>query len=95
MKNNSEKISASEINRYCFCPYQWYYERLYGRAHLINLKKTKLEELGLTDYTKSNLNKGIKFHNTFLIKHKLKLILKFLIITTLFIFALIILLKYV
>ena len=27
-----ETISAHEINKYDYCPYQWYYERLYGRA---------------------------------------------------------------
>ena len=32
-----ETISAHEINKYDYCPYQWYYERLYGRAELRRL----------------------------------------------------------
>nr|WP_317359380.1 hypothetical protein [uncultured Tyzzerella sp.] len=34
MYNKDEKISASEINKYCYCQYSWYYERLYGKKHI-------------------------------------------------------------
>lgn len=93
MKNSSEKISASEINRYCFCPYQWYYERLYGRTNLINLKKEKLKELGITDYSKSNLKRGIKFHNNFLKIYKIKQTLKFLFYILILTFIAVLILK--
>lgn len=93
MKNNSEKISASEINRYCFCPYQWYYERLYGKSNLINSKKEKLKELGITDYSKSNLKRGIKFHNNFLKIYKIKRNLKILFYISILTFIIILLLK--
>ena len=33
-KNASLKISANEINRFVYCPYQWYYRRYYGQKDL-------------------------------------------------------------
>lgn len=95
MKNNSEKISASEVNRYCFCPYQWYYERVYGKSNLINLKKEELNKLGIKDFSKSNLKRGVKFHNNYLKIYKIKQTIKFLFYMLIFVFFLLIILKYV
>ena len=41
MKWDRTTISASEVNRYTYCPYQWYYERYYGRSKLLQLAKAK------------------------------------------------------
>lgn len=68
MYNNSEKISANEINKYTFCPYQWYYERLYGTKYIREKLKERNEKLGLKDKNFSNFNKGIKFHNYYRLK---------------------------
>ena len=48
-----ETLSAHELNKYTYCPYQWYYEKTYGRAELRRMRKEYLEELGLEDSTKA------------------------------------------
>ena len=68
--NDSQKISASEINKFTYCPYQWYYERKHGKKHLIFLRKELLEKLNLTDTTKSNFVKGQRFHENYSIENK-------------------------
>lgn len=65
-KNNEPAISANEINKYTYCPYQWYYEKIYGAKELRRLKKELNERLNLEDATMSNFVSGQKFHN----KHK-------------------------
>lgn len=40
-----ETLSAHELNKYTYCPYQWYYEKKYGRAELRRMRKEYLEEL--------------------------------------------------
>lgn len=87
MHNNSEKISANEINKYCFCPYQWYYERLYGTKYLRNLQNERNKELGLTDKINSNFDRGLKFHNNYRLKRILIFIFKFSILIAIFILA--------
>ncbi len=44
LKWDRTTISASEVNRYTYCPYQWYYERYYGRSKLFEMSKTKKAE---------------------------------------------------
>ena len=39
MDNSSKTISAGEINKFVYCPYQWYYQRLYGNKNLENWLK--------------------------------------------------------
>jgi len=58
-------ISASEINRYIFCNYQWYYERKYGAAELRRRKKEHLEELGIKPDGASPIQRGLAFHARF------------------------------
>lgn len=41
LKWDRTTISASEVNRYTYCPYQWYFERYYGRSKLFELSKSK------------------------------------------------------
>ncbi|WP_313527881.1 hypothetical protein [Anaerotignum sp.] len=55
-------ISAHEINKYSYCPYQWYYERLYGRKELRRLYHERNEALALEDSMTANFNKGLEFH---------------------------------
>ena len=73
MNNDSEKISASEINRYCFCEYGWYYERLYGRKYILEKYKNKKQPKKLNkqqevDDTFNNFKRGLEFHDSFNIK---------------------------
>lgn len=65
MKNDSQQISANEINKFLYCPYQWYYERLYGSLHIRALYKERNQKLNLTDTASSNFKKGQDFHNSY------------------------------
>ena len=57
-----ETISAHEINKYDYCPYQWYYERLYGRAELRRLYTQRNARLHLEDSMSANFRKGEGYH---------------------------------
>ncbi|MBE6007828.1 MAG: hypothetical protein E7235_01365 [Lachnospiraceae bacterium] len=63
MYNDKETISANEINKFSYCPYQWYYERLYGRKKLRELELERNERLGLEDRRMSNLIDGFNYHS--------------------------------
>lgn len=80
MYNDSERISANEINKYCFCPYQWYYERLYGQKYIRQKQKERIEALGIKNNTLNNFNKGLKFHNYYRLKRSLIFMLKLIIL---------------
>lgn len=88
MYNDDEKISASEINKYCYCQYSWYYERLYGKKYIRERYKERNEALGFTYKTIDNFKRGIDFHDKFLIKRKIRLIFKFLLLFVLIILLL-------
>ncbi|MCI1930596.1 MAG: helix-turn-helix domain-containing protein [Clostridia bacterium] len=63
IKDKKHTVTANEINKFCYCPYQWYYERVYGRKELSLMKKELNSELGLTDSRLSNFKKGSEFHS--------------------------------
>ena len=65
MKNDSEFISANEINKFLYCPYQWYYDRLYGTIHIRNLYKERNQEHGLDDTVYRNFNKAHDYHDSY------------------------------
>ena len=90
--HDSEKISASEINKFTYCPYQWYYERKYGKKHLTFLRKERLEAIHLTDTTKSNFVKGQRFHENYPIRGKAYQ--KYFLLVILFIIILVLLVLY-
>lgn len=55
-------ISAHELNKFAYCPYQWYYERLYGRKELRRQYQERNERLALEDHLCSNFKRGEDFH---------------------------------
>ena len=55
-------LSAHEISKYDYCPYQWYYERLYGRKELRRLYVERNTRLNLEDSMASEFRKGEKYH---------------------------------
>jgi len=55
-------ISAHEISKYDYCPYQWYFERLYGRKELRRRYTERNERLHLEDSLASNFQKGENYH---------------------------------
>ena len=79
MYNNDEKISASEINKYCYCQYSWYYERLYGKKYIRQKYKERNDNLEFKYVTINNFKRGIEFHDKFLIKRKIRIITKFIL----------------
>ena len=73
---DKKTISAHELNKYAYCPYQWYYERFYGRKELrqlyqdrnkknqeINQKAPpKNKKIEVQDTLNSNFARGLEFH---------------------------------
>lgn len=57
---SNKYISASEINQYLYCPYQWYYEKKYGHKHINELREKNGEK-----YEFSNFKKGIEYHEKY------------------------------
>ena len=55
-------LSAHEISKYDYCPYQWYYERLYGRKELRRRYVERNTRLNLEDSLASEFRKGEKYH---------------------------------
>lgn len=70
MKNDKNTITANEINKFCYCPYQWYYGRIYGSKELQRLSRDKKKSLTIKG-TKvkdngskrlSNFERGRNYH---------------------------------
>lgn len=55
-------ISAHELNKFAYCPYQWYYERLYGRKELRRLYQERNTRLHLQDAQQSRFAAGEAYH---------------------------------
>lgn len=73
---NKQRISANEINRFVYCPYQWYYKRTYGNKELTR----RYEALGLdTSKHESFYTKGSKHHTVYYFKYKFKRMLQWFI----------------
>ncbi len=67
LKWDRTTISASEVNRYTYCPYQWYFERYYGRNKLFELSKNRKQTAKTpaktpTKTRESNFARGRAFH---------------------------------
>ena len=87
MNNDSNRISANEINKFSYCPYQWYYERLYGRKELRKLAAERNERLGIKDSRLSNFASGLEYHSNV----KFRTVNIFKLILTLAVFVVLIL----
>ena len=71
MQKDENTISASEINKFIYCNYQWYYEKAYGRAAIAKERKKFLESRKINnDPSLSNFRKGQKFHDAYYSKYK-------------------------
>lgn len=74
-------LSAHEISKYDYCPYQWYYERLYGRKELRRLYVERNKRLNLEDSLASEFRKGEKYHRrSYLILKFKRMLWKLLVI---------------
>lgn len=83
MKKNPIKISASEINRFIYCPYQWYYNRIYGQKTLSEKKANVTVKKVLPK--ESNFKRGLRFHETYYKSYQIKKRVEYLIILILII----------
>ena len=72
MDKDRHTISATELSKFRYCPYQWYYERVYGRKKLRRLALERNERLGLEDSSGSRIAKGLDYHD----KHYRRLMMK-------------------
>ncbi len=65
MHNDKTRISASEVNKFTYCPYQWYYTRKYGQRNL----NQQYKDMGIRYSHKSpaenNFIRGNKFHKQY------------------------------
>ena len=84
-------VTANEINKYCYCPYQWYYERLYGRKELRKLASERNERLGITDSRLSNFASGLEYHSH--IKFRTVNVFKLILILAVFVVLILIFMK--
>ena len=78
--NDKKTITANEINKFCYCPYQWYYERVYGIKELRRLANERNELYGFADSNKSNFIKGIEYHSNLKFKNGIKLLISAVIV---------------
>lgn len=85
--NDSEIISAGEVNRYTYCPYQWYYERLYGKKYISEKKKALNKTLGIKVNSKNKFTRGVRFHNRYLFRYRLNNFILRMVFVLLFVYA--------
>ncbi len=69
MSKKNIKISANEINRFTYCPYQWYYGKVYGQKALRE-KYSALERNESPE--EGNFKKGLSFHEKYYKTYRLK-----------------------
>jgi len=62
VKKESVRISAHEVNKFTYCPHQWYYERVYGAKAIRAKYRERNERLGLEDAAGASFVKGLLFH---------------------------------
>ena len=85
MASERKKISASEINKFCYCNYQWYYEKVYGSAEIRRLNSEYCEKNGFKSGTSKSFERGIRFHNRYVFKYKIKRFFKFILFLIIFV----------
>lgn len=83
MSKDTKRISANEINRFIYCPYQWYYKRYYGAKELQTQYKALEKPQSKHE---SNFVRGLNHHKRYYTRYKIRKIL--LIILTLLLLTL-------
>jgi hypothetical protein len=80
----TRQYSASEVNRFCYCPMQWYYTRVHGAAALRQMKKELNAEMGWDTSGETAFDKGRDFHRRYTGRYARRLFLRRLLITAVF-----------
>lgn len=73
MRNPKKTITPNEINKFTYCSFQWYYERLYGKDYLRQAVKKRNDQISATNKRLSNFAKGNKHHANVHKEYKRKL----------------------
>ena len=68
MKKETIKISANEINRFVYCPYQWYYKKVYGAGNLQKMYKELDRPISKHE---SHFVRGSKYHSRYYFRYRL------------------------
>lgn len=66
---NKKMISANEINRFVYCPYQWYYTKVYGQKAIREKYKALPHQKSQHE---NNFTRGLKFHKRYYKQYRLK-----------------------
>ncbi len=89
-----QTLSPHELNQYTYCPYQWYFHRVYGQKELRQLAKVRNEKLGLTDTQKSRFVKGEAFHTKDYRRYQRRRLVSWLILLGVFLLVAVLVVKY-
>ena len=85
MKKSDTRISANEINRYMYCPNQWYYKRVYGAKAL----NEQYKALGIeSSQHASHFEKGMHHHKAYHLKYRLLCYVRWSILLMMILFIL-------
>lgn len=80
MENEEEYISATDINKYTYCPFSLYYEKTYGVEHLRTLKKEYNLANNFTNTSDDNFARGRDYHEKFKIKNSWSILIFIIIV---------------
>ncbi|MEA4815429.1 MAG: hypothetical protein VB120_01005 [Lachnospiraceae bacterium] len=87
-----ESISANEINKFTYCPYQWYYEKIYGRKEIRRLAAIRNEEANANML--ENYSVGSKHHSYRYVNYKISRCLNVIIFVVIVFTAAFLLIKF-
>ncbi len=76
MAAKDKRFSASEVNKFCYCRLQWYYERRYGAKKLSEWRKERNNSMGWGAAGESPFKRGRKFHTNYTRNHNARLVLR-------------------
>ncbi len=83
---DKEYISATDLNKYVYCNYSFYYEKKYGAKELRRLKKEYNEKYGYTN-NNDNFAKGKEFHDSYYSRMRFKAFARILMFIVIIFFA--------
>lgn len=74
--DKKKNTSAGEINKFTYCPHQWYYERVYGQKALREMYRLMNPDTAKAVLENPNIKRGRKFHRRYETAVKIKLALR-------------------
>ncbi|MDA3731452.1 hypothetical protein PBV87_08175 [Niameybacter massiliensis] len=77
MKKSSTRISANELNRFMYCPNQWYYKRVYGAKSLTQMYEAL--DIEHSEHTE-HFTKGMKHHTSYHFRYRIMKVIRIIIL---------------